>query len=223
MPTIDQAVNSYENSLDVAINGFQQDVDELEEEGLSTTEILGVIAAIDFTSYFIDELRFSTAINSFMATTEDILDDLPFFGRASEIQLVALQNLQRQGIEGVTRQVTNAMQNSMVSGLSSGLRGEALKDVMRTSVRSNVPRMENIIGTLLGDYRRSVIAVMALDEPEDTLYEYIGPDDEKTRPICRTFLASDPLTIDEIRQIKADGFEHGGGVNCRHYFKPINV
>ena len=204
MPTIDQAVNSYENSLDVAINGFQQDVDELEEEGLSTTEILGVIAAIDFTSYFIDELRFSTAINSFMATTEDILDDLPFFGRASEIQLVALQNLQRQGIEGVTRQVTNAMQNSMVSGLSSGLRGEALKDVMRTSVRSNVPRMENIIGTLLGDYRRSVIAVMALDEPEDTLYEYIGPDDEKTRPICRTFLASDPLTIDEIRQIKAD-------------------
>mgnify|MGYP003133693136 FL=1 len=223
MPTIDQAVNSYENSLDVAINGFQQDVDELEEEGLSTTEILGVIAAIDFTSYFVDELRFSTAINSFMATTEDILDDLPFFGRASEIQLVALQNLQRQGIEGVTRQVTNAMQNSMVSGLSSGLRGEALKDVMRTSVRSNVPRMENIIGTLLGDYRRSVIAVMALDEPEDTLYEYIGPDDEKTRPICRTFLASDPLTIDEIRQIKADGFEHGGGVNCRHYFKPINV
>ena len=83
MPTIDQTVNSYESSIEDAINGFQQDVEQLEEEGLSTAEILGIVAAIDFATYFVEELRFSTAINSFMATTEDILADLPSFGRAS--------------------------------------------------------------------------------------------------------------------------------------------
>ncbi len=223
MPTIDQTVNSYESSLEDAINGFQQDVEELEEEGLSTTEILAIIAAIDFTPYFIEELRFSTAINSFMATTEDILINLPSFGNTTEIQLVALQTLQRQGIEGVTRQVSNIMQNAMVSGLNSGLKGEDLKGIMRTAVRTNIPRIENVVGTMLGDYRRSVVVSMAMDLPESTEYEYIGPDDEKNRPVCRTYLSSDPLTLDEIRQVKSDGFEHGGGVNCRHYWSPINV
>tara|TARA_R100000664_G_scaffold34004_1_gene53288 strand:- start:567 stop:1238 length:672 start_codon:yes stop_codon:yes gene_type:complete len=223
MPTIDQAVNSYENSIEDAINGFQQDVESLEEEGLSTLEILGVIAAIDITSYFIEELRFSTAINSFMAATEDILADLPSFGRAREIQLVALQTLQRKGIEGMTRQVSNVMQNAMVSGINSGLKGAELQGIMRNAVRTNIPRVENVVGTMLGDYRRSVIGAMAIDLPDDTQYEYIGPDDEKTRPICRTYLSSDPLTLKEIRQIKLDGFEHGGGVNCRHYWSPIDV
>ena len=223
MPTIDQTVNSYESSIDDSITGFTEDVESLEEEGVSTAEILGIVAAIDFSSYFIEELRFNTAINSFMATTEDILTDLPFFGNPSETQLLAIQNLSRQGIEGVSRQVFNSMQSAMVSGLSSGLRGDQLKDLMRNSIKTNVPRSENIIGTLLGDYRRSVIATMALSLPEDTEYEYIGPDDEKTRPVCRSFLASRPLTKSEIRQVKPDAYEHGGGVNCRHYWSPVDV
>jgi len=223
MATIDQAINSYESNIESALDGFQSDIEELEEGGLSTAEILGIIAAIDFTSYFIEDLRFSTSINTFMATTETILSDLPMFGVTSEVQLLALQNLQRQGIEGVTRSVANTMQNAMVSGLSGGLRGNVLKDSIRASIKTNVPRVENVIGTMLGDYRRSVVSVMAMDLPKDTLYEYVGPDDEKNRPVCRTFLANDPLTIDEIRAEKSDGFEHGGGVRCRHYWYPINV
>jgi len=223
MATIDQAINSYESNIESALDGFQSDIEGLEEEGLSTAEILGIIAAIDFTSYFIEELRFSTSINTFMATTETILSDLPMFGVTSEVQLVALQNLQRQGIEGVTRSVANTMQNAMVSGLSSGLKGDQLKNAIRASIKTNVPRVENVIGTMLGDYRRSVVSVMAMDLPEDTLYEYVGPDDEKNRPVCRTFLANDPFTREEIRAVKSDGFEHGGGVRCRHYWNPINV
>lgn len=223
MATIDQAINSYESNIESALDGFQSDIEELEEGGLSTAEVLGIIAAIDFTSYFIEDLRFSTSINTFMATTETILSDLPMFGVTSEVQLLALQNLQRQGIEGVTRSVANTMQNAMASGLSSGLRGDILKDSIRASIKTNVPRVENVIGTMLGDYRRSVVSVMAMDLPEDTLYEYVGPDDEKNRPVCRTFLANDPLTREEIRAVKSDGFEHGGGVRCRHYWYPINV
>tara|TARA_R110000803_G_scaffold153330_1_gene218196 strand:- start:2849 stop:3520 length:672 start_codon:yes stop_codon:yes gene_type:complete len=223
MATINQAVSTYEGGIENAISGFQQDIEELEEEGLSTAEILGIIAAIDFTSYFIEDLRFSAPINTFMATTETILSDLPFFGATSEVQLVALQTLQRQGIEGVTRSVANTMQKAMASGISSGLKGEQLKNAIRSSIKTNIPRVENVIGTLLGDYRRSVVTAMSIDLPKNTLYAYIGPDDDKNRAVCRTFLANDPLTREEIREVKSDGFEHGGGTNCRHYFSPINV
>ena len=88
--TIDQAVEEYEASIDYAITQFIDDTKELEEEGLSTAEILAIIAAVDFTSYFINELRFSTALNASMVATEDILANMRFFGSTTNQQLLAL-------------------------------------------------------------------------------------------------------------------------------------
>ena len=62
--TIDQVIEEYESSIDYAIDQFINDTKELEDEGLSVSEILLIIAAVDFTSYFVEELRFSTALNA---------------------------------------------------------------------------------------------------------------------------------------------------------------
>tara|TARA_Y100000310_G_C20464056_1_gene706738 strand:+ start:225 stop:893 length:669 start_codon:yes stop_codon:yes gene_type:complete len=221
--TIDQAVESYEQSIEDAINQFVKDTQELDDDGLSTEEILAIIAAIDITSYFIEELQFAAAQNAYMAATETILADLPFFGVATEQQLLALQNIQRFNIEGLTRHVTANMQASMAQGIASKLDRGPMAELMRSNIKTTIPRVENIIGTQLGNYRRAVIMQMAVDLPESALYDYIGPRDEKNRPVCRQFLDSSPLTEQEIRSIKADAMETGGGINCRHYWYPIDV
>ena len=221
--TIDQAVESYEQSIEDAINQFVEDTQELEDDGLSTEEILAIIAAIDITSYFIEELQFAAAQNAYMAATETILADLPFFGVATEQQLLALQNIQRFNIEGLTRHVTANMQASMAQGIASKLDRGPMAELMRSNIKTTIPRVENIIGTQLGNYRRAVIMQMAVDLPESALYDYIGPRDEKNRPVCRQFLDSSPLTEQEIRSIKADAMETGGGINCRHFWYPIDV
>ena len=221
--TIDQAVESYEQSIEDAINQFVKDTQELEDDGLSTEEILAIIAAIDITSYFIEELQFAAAQNAYMAATETILADLPFFGVATEQQLLALQNIQRFNIEGLTRHVTANMQASMAQGIASKLDRGPMAELMRSNIKTTIPRVENIIGTQLGNYRRAVIMQMAVDLPESALYDYIGPRDEKNRPVCRQFLDSSPLTEQEIRSVKADAMETGGGINCRHFWYPIDV
>ena len=221
--TIDQAVESYEQSIEDAINQFVKDTQELDDDGLSTEEILAIIAAIDITSYFIEELQFAAAQNAYMAATETILADLPFFGVATEQQLLALQNIQRFNIEGLTRHVTANMQASMAQGIASKLDRGPMAELMRSNIKTTIPRVENIIGTQLGNYRRAVIMQMAVDLPESALYDYIGPRDEKNRPVCRQFLDSSPLTEQEIRSIKADAMETGGGINCRHFWYPIDV
>tara|TARA_Y100001951_G_C11272595_1_gene259757 strand:+ start:102 stop:770 length:669 start_codon:yes stop_codon:yes gene_type:complete len=221
--TIDQAVESYEQSIEDAINQFVEDTQELEDEGLSTAEILAIIAAIDITSYFIEELQFAAAQNAYMAATETILADLPFFGVATEQQLLALQNIQRFNIEGLTRHVTANMQASMAQGIASKLDRGPMAELMRSNIKTTIPRVENIIGTQLGNYRRAIIMQMAVDLPASSLYDYIGPRDEKNRPVCRQFLDSSPLTEQEIRSIKADAMETGGGINCRHFWYPIDV
>jgi hypothetical protein len=221
--TIDQAVESYEQSIEDSIDAFVSDVQELEEEGYTVTEILAFIAAIDVSTYFIEELGIATGQNAYMVATETILADLPFFGVATEQQLLALQNIQRFNIEGLTRNITANMQSSMAQGIVSKMNRDEMAALMRSNIQSTVPRIENIIGTQLSNYRRAVIMQMASDLPENAQYEYIGPKDEKNRPVCRTFLRRTPMTTEEIQSVKSDALETAGGVNCRHYFLPIDV
>lgn len=221
--TIDQVIEEYEASIDYAVDQFINDTKALEEEGLSTAEILAIIAAVDFTSYFVEELRFTTALNASVVATEDILANMRFFGSTTEQQLLALQNIQKFNIEGLTRQVTSSMQSSMAQGIATKLDKDNLATLMRTNIKTQIPRLENVIGTQLSNFQRSVVLQMATDLPENTLWEYIGPVDEKNRLVCKQFLRTDPLTEDQIRAVKPDALETAGGVNCRHFFYPLNV
>ena len=221
--TIDQAIEEYEASIDYAVDQFINDTKALEEEGLSTAEILAIIAAIDFTTYFVEELRFSTALNASVVATEDILANLRFFGSTTNQQLLALQNIQKFNIEGLTRQVTSSMQSSMAQGIATKMDKDNLATLLRANIKTQIPRLENVIGTQLSNFQRSVVLQMATDLPENTLWEYIGPVDEKNRPVCKQFLSTDPLTEDQIRAVKSDALETAGGVNCRHFWYPFDV
>jgi len=223
MAQIDDAINAYQSSLDNATTQFVSDTKELEDDGLSVEEILLIIAAIDFTSYFVEELGISAGINSYMATTETLLADLPFFGVATETQLVALQNIQRSNIEGLSRTVASSMRASMAQGIANRLDRFEMEDLIKANLRTQVPRIDNVIGTQLANYQQSVIATMAADLPDDTKYNYSGPRDKKNRPVCREYLDSQPLTKNEIKVIKSDGFSARGGVNCRHLWLPTDV
>ena len=92
MARIEDAIGAYQASLDQVQEEFVNDVKQMEEEGLSTTEILGILAAIDVTTYIIEDLGANAAINAYMGATGNILDDLPFFGSITETQLVALED-----------------------------------------------------------------------------------------------------------------------------------
>tara|TARA_R110000824_G_scaffold108603_3_gene255772 strand:- start:1598 stop:2266 length:669 start_codon:yes stop_codon:yes gene_type:complete len=221
--TIDQVIEEYESSIDYAIDQFINDTKELEDEGLSVSEILLIIAAVDFTSYFVEELRFSTALNASMVATEDILVNLRFFGSTTEQQLLALQKIQKFNIEGLTRQVTSSMQSSMAQGIATKMDKDNLATLMRANIKTQIPRVENVIGTQLSNFQRSVVLQMAVDLPQNILWEYIGPDDDKNRDVCRTFLSTDPLTEEQIRAVKPDALETAGGINCRHYWYPLDV
>jgi len=139
--TIDQAIESYEQRIQDAIDQFTQDTKDLEDDGLSTEEILAIIAAIDVASYFIEELGIITAHNAYMVATETILADMPFFGIATEQQLLALQNIQRFNIEGLTRNITANMQSSMAQGIASKLTKEQTGALIRSNIKTTTSKV----------------------------------------------------------------------------------
>ncbi len=222
MAIIDDVIDEYNSSIDSASQEFVSDVENLKEEGLSTEEILLFIAAIDLTTYFIEDLGVSTAINSYMASTETLLDDLPFFGSTSEKKLVALQNIQRKQITQFSGAVGQSIRSSIAQGVANEASLDQVKSVIKLNLAKDLPRIDTVITTALGNYQQSIIATMAVDLPNGTRYEYQGPRDEKNRPLCRWFLNNQPLTKAQIETKNKNSFMVRD-YNCRHLWTPIDV
>jgi len=222
MAAIEDAIAAYQASLDQVQGEFVNDVKQMEEEGLSTTEILGILAAIDVTTYIIEDLGANAAINAYMAATGNILDDLPFFGSITEAQLVALETTQRSTIVQYTANLGQTMRNEILLGTSTGMSGDAIKARIARNVSLNPSRIDAVLGTTLANYQQSVIFAMAESLPEDTKYHYVGPLDEKTRPLCRDILANSPMTKQEYESRYPGVLQDRGGHNCRHSFQPVS-
>ena len=140
MAVIDDAVQSYLASLGVAEDEFIKDIQEMEESGLSGEEILAALATLNVATYLIEDLGMSAAINTQMDFTEQLLDDLPFFGNITENQLVALQNVQRSSIVKYTEHLGERIRQEIITGTQLGLSADDIKDRLARSV--NVSRIQ---------------------------------------------------------------------------------
>lgn len=220
MAVIDDAISDYLKSLGAAEDEFIQDIQDMEDEGLSTKEILAALAAIDLTTYFIEDLGMATAINSQMDYTEKLLDNLPFFGSITEKELVALQNVQRSAISKYTGHVGELIRQEILTGKQLGLPINTIKDRLERSI--NLDRIDNVIATALTNYQQQVIYTMAGDLQEDQLYYYEGPLDNKTRQLCRAIIAVQPFTRSQLESSFPGAFYDRGGHNCRHLVIPVS-
>ena len=217
---IDEALEAYLASLEQAEDEFLNDVEKLQDEGLSTEEILLFIAALDISTYFIEDLQLSQGIGAYMAASDAILDNLPFFGATTETKLVALRNIQQTMILNLSNDIASKVQVTLAQGIANNLPKAEIKALMSGVVGGARP--DAVITTMLATYEQSVIGTMAEDLPDDTLWTYIGPKDEKNRDVCRTYLNQGPLTKNQITAIKSDGFIFRGGWRCRHQWGVID-
>lgn len=225
---IDQAVASYSET----INAFQEELIsgiENEEDESVIEEVLVILALLNFGRLVYDEdnvaetMGLVAGINTYMDFSDNLLDGLPYFGNPSEVQIQALRRIHRNAINGVTVNVAESIRSSVSQGIISNLDGDQIRDLVRNNLKITVPRIDNMVGTMLSNYGRAVVLTMTDGLPPGTLYSYIGPRDNKNRPVCRQFLDEQPLTKAQIRDIKPDALENAGGANCRHFFIPEDV
>ena len=103
------------------------------------------------------------------------------------------------------------MRNEILLGTSTGMSGDAIKARIARNVSLNPSRIDAVLGTTLANYQQSVIFAMAESLPEDTKYHYVGPLDEKTRPLYRDILANSPMTKQEYESRYPGVLQDRGG------------
>jgi len=141
----------------------------------------------------------------------------------TEQQLLALVNYDMAVWESYLPYLAAQIQSEVALGTFTGLnREQVLANI--TSKTLSGSQIEAVIATAIANYSRAVTYGIMQDEPDDTLYVYMGPLDSKTRQECLTYGSSEPLTLQEIND-KAWGSSllQGGGHNCRHKWQSIGT
>ena len=137
-----------------------------------------------------------------------------------ELQLLMQGNL--AVLEAYYPYLAVQIQQQLVLGYISGLsEAQVLQNITDATLSNH--QIRTLIDTTLFNYSRTVTYMQMQEEPDDTLYQYIGPVDEKTRDICLRMGSTQPLTQKEI--IKNFGNQvlvYAGGYNCRHKWQSVS-
>ena len=140
------------------------------------------------------------------------------------LELLGIKDVEKQSdLFADKTQVENARDIAIDLALKSIERKQAA-GLTRAEIIANITdaalssaQVQTLVTTSLNNYSRAVTSAIMEDEPNDTLYQYIGPIDGRTRDICLEMGSSPLLTQDEIvKNFGADVLVYGGGYNCRH-------
>lgn len=217
---IDQTVVDFQSQLEQSLEEFYKDTSELQEEGLSSEQILATLAGLSIADYWLQDLQMQIAVDRYLDATGYLLDDMFKFGKITETQLLALQKMQESAIINYSTRLGEEVRLGLSEGISQNLKGNSLKEKIASKLSLNPRRVEGIVATTLATYNRSVTNIMAEGLSSTTKWYYHGPLDEKTRPICRVMLSVGGITKTEIESKYPGSLSDGGGINCRHQWLP---
>jgi hypothetical protein len=219
--TIDSAVEDFNKSLTEAQDLFIEDVNQLQEEGLSTEEILLILAGISMADYWLQDLQMQKAITRLMGSFDTLLDDAVFFGKVTENQLFALRSMQEASILRYTTDLGDRIRLSLVQGVLQKMPKADIRQMLLQDLSIKPYQVNTIIETSMATYSRSLTLLQLEDSPEQTLI-YQGPLDSKTRPVCIRMLKEGGMTQNQVEAKYPGALRDGGGFNCRHQWVPLS-
>ena len=135
----------------------------------------------------------------------------------TEAEIQILIEMNEEVWESYIPYLSAQVQQQVALGSFTGLTvEEVVKNI--TAAALSPAQVETLITTSLSNYSRAVTHSIMLEEPDDTLYWYVGPLDSKTRDICVQYISADKVTHNEIVRMTNGQYSltYGGGYNCRH-------
>ena len=132
-----------------------------------------------------------------------------------EIQVLILMN--EDVWDSYIPYLSAQVQQQLALGSFTGLTAQEVVANITASALSPT-QVQTLVTTSLNNYSRSITASIMEEEPDDTLYWYIGPVDGRTRDICMRYVSIGKITQKEIQKLDNGQYSltYGGGYNCRH-------
>tara|TARA_R100000808_G_C2144773_1_gene152536 strand:+ start:248 stop:736 length:489 start_codon:yes stop_codon:yes gene_type:complete len=140
----------------------------------------------------------------------------------TEQQIQLLIEMDQEVWEAYLPYLSAQMKQQITLGVFTGLTEAEIINNITAAVLSEA-QVATLITTTLNNYSRSINYLMMKEAPRDTLYQYVGPIDGKTRNVCLKQGSEGPLTMDQIEKAYGKSvLTYGGGYNCRHAWESVS-
>ena len=214
---------------DAASKAFLIEIDRIRSEAvklfsrlkdrLTAEQLQTLLSSPQMESLVMERLGFNKNIDKLMLNYDKILLGTTQFAPINEFTLKALKAVKRAEWVAVAKFEIGAIQNEIFNASITGQWNQkTIINNLMTGVQSNLSKgqINTLIDTSLSTFERNIKTSMMNEMPDDQLYIYVGPQDEKTRDICNEMLGAGPLTKAEIMARFPGSLNSGGGFNCRH-------
>ena len=147
---------------------------------------------------YASELR---AMQSFADISENVIESL------IRTDLIVYQNKIKDKID--------VMRKLMIESVIGDLSVSDFEDVVG-SFGLTPAQAEALVDDSLRKFSRNVTREMANNAPEDYLYIWEGPIDDRTSDECLKLMGLGPMTISEFESVDPGAFYNGTHFGCRH-------
>lgn len=189
------------------------------KDTVSAEELRQIIVA-ETRAFVFNNPKFNASFDKLIEIYGESLDNIKSFASVSEGTLQALVDIEQAGFVAEFNVEISAIQKEILNAsLTNQWNQKTIINNLQTGVHGNLSegQINTLVDTSLSVYERNVTTSMMNEMPDDTLYIYVGPADEKTRDICNEMLGVGPLTKAEIiARFGPEVLSIGGGFNCRH-------
>ena len=185
-----------------------------------SAEELQVIITTKLESFILNDLGLQNDIDTLMGAYKESLKGMTAFAKPNKVTLNALFRADRTEWLNVAKLEISSIQKELFNASMTGeWDNKAILDRLFKGQQGSLskPQINTLVDTALSDYERNVTTSMMNEMPDDTLYVYAGPLDDKTMDICAAMIHAGELTESEIiSNFGSEVLEIGGGFNCRH-------
>jgi hypothetical protein len=186
---------------------------------LSRQELAVLVGQLDFTA-IVNELGFVSDVDKLVGRYADVLRGIDPISPLNEDLLQALVNSDRAFYMSKGGELAGSMQREMARGAILGATRQGMKEVFKELDGLRPDQVQTLVDTSMRVFGREVNLAMTEEFPDDTLYVYVGPADEKTRDICLAQISAGEMTQSEIiQEFGSAVLTDGGGYNCRHEWR----
>ena len=195
-----------------------------ELDKFSDTELIQIARELDFFQELLDK-GYSNAVNGLMVAYEKDLIRINEEAVARGVKQVAgdsvaqlqlLQDLEVESLLGKASAYANDLKDGLFKGIISGERPSAI--VNRLAETINLETRQLNVAVADGIRQFDDLARQKVFENIDVYWTYVGPQDERTRDICRETKQNEPTRGYTKEQVQSSKTPFGirGQFNCRH-------
>lgn len=218
---IDTASAEYAQAWARAQEGLSRLVERMLKNGANSQQVAETLATVDFQQLVGRDLGMGQALKDLQGAYREVLVAMPGRNPVTEATLKGLQSFTSDSVLAGYPEMAARMKGETIKALLAGGRTSDVRAALGAEMERY--RADAIANTTLNTFSRSVEYEMAKLDPEDALYVYEGPVDDRTRDECLAMAAAGALTRAEVEDQFPGAFIDGGGWNCRHSWVPAEA